>query len=573
MDHRHFALRSFLLGLLLLSVSGLIPLSTYAQDITVTVPEKEISAGETVTLSIDADLGGNDVDSYSNMEFTFDSSVINIVDVRDGTELSFGTSNFVDNQEEDTLSVSNIADDAPVSGSGEFLRIDVELTQQASSKAGIPFRLTPSKNSVGNPSTSVFGADGGGNLEIDSIEQGSVGDLDVQSARQQGTGSTATVTGTVTRAFGAYVRFQDDSGPTSASGLTLRQTSGSLSGDVQQDISSGKITQGTRLYVRGTLSAPDGLLRVSDQDLEEYKILEQGGLPAPQKVSLSEIQGSSGEDYESELLRISGLSFPNASGTFSSNTTYEVQDASASLDYRVKGSNETDVIGESIPGGVFTYEGVLGRSTSSGSGDGYRLVPIRPSTSLPVEMAGFSAVRTGSSVELRWRTTSETNNAGFRVEHRPSGRSGWRERGFVQSKAAGGTTTEGHSYRSVIEEDLGPGTHRFRLEQVDQDGSTHLSDPVNVSLGLDGPYEVSKAAPNPTSHRTTVDVAVKETQDITIALYDLLGRQLRVLHDGALAGETSHSFNVSAENLPDGTYFLRIRGDDFRTARRVVVTQ
>lgn len=566
MDYCHSPPRSFLLALTLLSVLGLMPLSTQAQSITVTVPEVEISAGETVTLSIEADLGGEQVDSYSNMEFTFDSSVINIVDVRDGTGLSFGTSNFVENQEGDTLTVSNIADSAPVSGSGEFLRIDVTLTQQASGQAGTPFRLTPSENPIGT-STSVFGADGGGNLTIDSIEQGSVGDLDMQSARQQGSGNTATVTGTVTRAFGAYVRFQDDSGPTGASGLTIGETSG----DFQQDIGSG-IIQGTRLYVRGTLSDPDGLLRVSGQNLEEYTILEQAAPPAAQEVSLNEIQGD-GEDYESELLRILGISFPSASGTFSSNTTYEVQDVSASFDYRVKGSNETGVIGESIPGGTFTYEGVLGQSMSSGSGAGYQLVPIRPSKALPVEMVGLSAARTGSSVELRWRTASETNNAGFRVEHSPAGRESWRERGFVKSKAAGGTTTEGHSYRSVIEEDLGPGTHRFRLKQMDLDGTTSLTDPVTLELKMKQALSLSPPAPNPTSGKATVTFGVKEATEVEVVMYNVLGQEVRTLYKGTPPAEQATILTVETEDLPSGRYLMQLRADGQTQTRRLMVVR
>ncbi|PSQ63950.1 MAG: hypothetical protein BRD25_04020, partial [Bacteroidetes bacterium QH_1_61_8] len=173
MDNRYSTVCSFLLALIFLCVPGLLTLSAHAQDITVTVPEVEPNVGETVTLSIEADLGGKEVDSYSNMEFTFDSSVINIVEVRDGTELSFGQNNFTINEEEDTLNVSNIADNPPVSGSGEFLRIDVELTQEA----GIPFELSPSEDPVGEPATSLFTSDAEGKLPIDSINQGSVGQL------------------------------------------------------------------------------------------------------------------------------------------------------------------------------------------------------------------------------------------------------------------------------------------------------------------------------------------------------------------------------------------------------------
>ncbi len=540
-------------GLLLLVTVATFPDSAFAQqDITVTVPEVDPDVGETVTLSITADLGGTEVDSYTNMEFSFDSSVINVVDVRDGEELSFGSQNFVENEDEDLLRVTNAADNA-VTGSGEFLEIDVELTEDT----GTPFELTPT-NTEDDVPVSVF-EKGETKFEIDTINQGRVGNLDVENARQQGPGNTAAVTGTVTRAFGEYVRFQDESGSTGASGLTV----GPVTGDFKQDIGVD-ITKGTRLYVRGTLSESDGLLRISGQDLEDYKIQGDGTLPTAQEVSLSELQ-TNGEDYESELLQVDGLSFPSATGTFDANTTYEVEDETASLDYRVGGSDQTDVIGESIPQGTFTYEGVLGES-----GNGYQLVPIRPMTALPVELTGFTAVRSGSSVVLTWQTASETNNAGFRVQHEQS--SGWREIGFVQSKATEGTTGEAQSYRFTVDRRLGPGTHRFRLQQIDLDGTSDHSEPVRVKIGMDGPLHLSAPAPNPASERAVLSFAVREGTKAKLELYNVLGQRIRTLYEGTPPGEEGRRLTLETRDLPSGVYVVRLQaGGQTRTERLTVV--
>ncbi len=550
--------------LLALFVGGVI-LPAQAQDISVTVPEVEPTPGQTVTLSIEADLRSEQVESYNNMEFKFDPAVLNVRKdgVRDGDELSFGDSNFlVSKPKSGTLRVSNISKSL-VSGEGVFLKIDVTLTTDADiTNPGTPFRLSPS--SLGTPENqaiSVF-VDGNGNeLEVNTINQGKVGDLEIQKARNEGIPNTATVRGTVTRAFGEYIRLEDSTGTAnSPSGLTV----GPVSGDLKQDIGNS-ITQGIRLYIRGTLSEPNGLLRIDGSDVSKHFDLGQGSLPAPQMVSLSTLE-TNGEEYESELVQVSGLSFQNPSGSFSANTTYTVADATTSLAYRVEGGNQTELIGKSIPTGTFTYTGVVGES-----GSGSQLVPVRASTALPVTLTGFTAVRNGSSTVLTWQTASETNNAGFRVQYERA--AGWEALGFVPSKASDGSTSRAQSYRFVVDRRLGPGTHRFRLEQVDLDRSTALSDTVQVEIGMEGALHLSAPAPNPAAERATLSFAVQEGTKAEVTMYDVLGQRVRTLYEGTPPGEEARRVTVETGTLSSGVYVVRLRAGGRTQTRRLTVVQ
>ena len=199
--------------------------------------------------------------------------------------------------------------------------------------------------------------------------------------------ATVTVQGTVTRAFGAFARFQDDSGPTGASGLVIRQTSDDTDGDLddqfRQDIADGNIGPGTVIRVTGAISQFSGLLQFNGDGLQGYEIVEQGNPPQAQTVSVTDLASPDGEDYESELLRVEDLSFPQASGSFESGTTYTVEDADGNtFAFRVQGDDETNVIGESIPSGTFAFEGVLSQfNVFSGvdTDEGYQLVPVQPS--------------------------------------------------------------------------------------------------------------------------------------------------------------------------------------------------
>ena len=208
--------------------------------------------------------------------------------------------------------------------------------------------------------------------------------ITINEARQQSLGTEVTVTGTVTRAYGSYARIQDTSGPTGASAIVIRQTSGSNSTAFQNDVADGIIQPGTTLEVTGATSAFSGLLQINNDDLTDYTVQDQGTPPSPQSVTLPEL-AQNGEDYESELLRVGGLRFVSASGTFENGTTYTVQDGDGqTLEFRVQDNSETAIGGAPIPGGVFGFEGVLGQFNGRGAGgdepdEGYQLIPVRES--------------------------------------------------------------------------------------------------------------------------------------------------------------------------------------------------
>lgn len=403
--------------------------------------------------------------------------------------------------------------------------------------------------------------------------------ISISEARSRGVGAAVTVEGTVSRAFGAFVRLQDESGPTGASGLVVRQTQGSLSGDFQQDIQDGTITQGTQLRVSGTISAFNGLFQINNEDLNDYSVQEQGPPPTPQNVSLSDLQAPDGEDYESELLRVEGLSFPNASGSFNEGTTYTVEnEAGTTFEFRVQGSDETDLIGASIPEGTFTYTGVLGQFNGAGfdadaPDEGYQFIPIRPETALPVELTAFDAVRSGSSVTLTWRTASETNNARFEVQRRREQEKGRTEEGWTQigTVAGTGTTTEPQTYRFTDASlPFRAEALTYRLKQVDLDGSATFSDPVTVQRPVDA-MRLLSPFPNPARRRATVRFALPERADVTLRLYDALGRQVRTLVDGRRGGRREAQLDVS--DLSSGVYFLRLQSAGHVQTERLTVVR
>ena len=79
------------------------------------------------------------------------------------------------------------------------------------------------------------------------------------------------------------------------------------------------------------------------------------------------------------------------------------------------------------------------------------------------------------------------------------------------------------------------------------------------------------AYPNPVrpGMQATVDVAVRTAQDVTVAVYDVLGRRVRVLHDGPMAAQATTPLAFEATGLASGVYFVHVTGEGFQTTRRL----
>jgi N-acetyl-anhydromuramyl-L-alanine amidase AmpD len=66
---------------------------------------------------------------------------------------------------------------------------------------------------------------------------------------------------------------------------------------------------------------------------------------------------------------------------------------------------------------------------------------------------------------------------------------------------------------------------------------------------------------------------VREEQNVTVEVYDALGRRVKVLYDGTLKANESRPLRFRGDDLTSGHYFIRIRGESFSTVRRAVLTK
>ncbi|MBT8400881.1 MAG: T9SS type A sorting domain-containing protein [Rhodothermia bacterium] len=227
----------------------------------------------------------------------------------------------------------------------------------------------------------------------------------------------------------------------------------------------------------------------------------------------------------------------------------------------------TDFVDEGPDGGAdFTNVGAVLMNFAGNSSFSIGGVETCPDPGLPVELASFDAVTSGSVVELRWVVASQVDNAGFEVEHKfASQASDWEVVDFVPS--TGNSDTDVHyTLRTDVQV---AGRHQFRLRMIDLDGSFSYSPMTEVSVDVPGSFVLGKAYPNPFNPSTSFTLSLAKGQNISIALYDLLGRRVKELHNGYLDGEQSHQFRLDAADLSTGIYMIKAAGQ-FEAASEMV---
>ncbi|RLD57597.1 MAG: hypothetical protein DRI97_05005 [Bacteroidetes bacterium] len=96
------------------------------------------------------------------------------------------------------------------------------------------------------------------------------------------------------------------------------------------------------------------------------------------------------------------------------------------------------------------------------------------------------------------------------------------------------------------------------------------------NVGVDDLYDENKKVslgqnfPNPFSSHTVIPFGVTETTDITLIVYDQLGREVAVLADAAF-GPGDYELNWDASTVTKGIYFYQLRtGTDTQTRKMLV---
>ena len=109
------------------------------------------------------------------------------------------------------------------------------------------------------------------------------------------------------------------------------------------------------------------------------------------------------------------------------------------------------------------------------------------------------------------------------------------------------------------------------LGQSDMVEVSNLRADPKDDTSLDSEFELGDAYPNPFNPQSHFTLRVAEEQQVSIEIFDVTGRLVKMLHSGILSAQEEHRFTINGSALPSGTYFYRVAGDNFQEIRHVVL--
>jgi len=194
---------------------------------------------------------------------------------------------------------------------------------------------------------------------------------------------------------------------------------------------------------------------------------------------------------------------------------------------------------------------------------------------IPVELASFSGLVAEDVVKLSWQTTSESQNYGFEVQRQMVSGAMWETLAFVKG---GGTTNESISY-GYEDRPSKSGNYRYRLNQIDFDGSNAYSPVLSITLAAPSQLTLSQNFPNPFNPDTEIrfQIPVGSSRRVVLNVYNLLGQQVKALLHGTFEpgfyravwdGTDGNGFTTAG-----GVYFFSLQTDQERVLRKAIKMQ
>jgi Secretion system C-terminal sorting domain len=199
--------------------------------------------------------------------------------------------------------------------------------------------------------------------------------------------------------------------------------------------------------------------------------------------------------------------------------------------------------------GIFISQGACAGATVTASSGSCA------TSTIPIELANFTARIYANLVELTWLTASETNNKGFQIERSDDGfyfspinfvRGKGDSKGFTTYKLFDNTTLTGVNYY-------------YRLRQIDLNGTESLSKVIGIKTSQDDKIYVS---PNPANSQLNIYFSGEKAD---IKVYDLLGRL--VLNQ---KNESTGNRSLDISSLKSGNYIVEITVNGFISREKLI---
>jgi hypothetical protein len=178
---------------------------------------------------------------------------------------------------------------------------------------------------------------------------------------------------------------------------------------------------------------------------------------------------------------------------------------------------------------------------------------------LPVRLISFVGNRADNAALLNWVTSSELNNAYFKVLRSVDGIN-FNQVGNNVKGAGTSNIKQSYTFENDITDiiKMGYGVVYYKLVQVDIDGKQN--DLPIVSITLTDDYSNLDIMPNPFSDQIELLTVSAKQENASVVIVDMQGRVVLETKVNNVIGANSHIVNT--ESLSKGIYFIKVTSGD-----------
>jgi len=98
-----------------------------------------------------------------------------------------------------------------------------------------------------------------------------------------------------------------------------------------------------------------------------------------------------------------------------------------------------------------------------------------------------------------------------------------------------------------------------------------IANNLNISEKVTG-LALYNSIPNPSSQETEIRYFVPQSQQLSLRLFNLLGKEVLTIEEGVKTAGY-HSIKINVEQLAAGAYFYRLQSDNQQLTKRLEVVK
>lgn len=201
--------------------------------------------------------------------------------------------------------------------------------------------------------------------------------------------------------------------------------------------------------------------------------------------------------------------------------------------------------------------------------DGIRVATDWSLAPLPVELTSFTSKVIGDKVHLNWQTATEVNNYGFEIERGQTSKvknETWERIGFIHGN---GNSNSEKNY-SFIDEPKNGKEFKYRLKQIDFNGSFEYSKEETVILENISFFKLEQNYPNPFNPVTKISYTIPQRVSVKLRVYDMLAKKIAELVNG-FQEEGRYEVTFDGSNYPSGTYFYKLEAGSYVEVKKLLL--